>query len=94
MDKSKRKQLFYLATNKDTEKWPYEKCAGHLTKCVGFFLFDFNLRNILTIFNSLDTKQSPYRILFRRVNGTNLQVAVAETEKKAEIAWGWIECKI
>lgn len=40
----------------------------------------------------MDTKQSPYRILYRRVSGTSfLQVAAAETEKKAEVAWSWIE---
>ncbi|KAL7320859.1 GTPase activating protein (GAP) [Mucor circinelloides] len=53
------------------------------------------MRSVLgTLQNVLDTKQSPYRILFRRVNGTNLQVAVAETEKKAEVAWGWIESNL
>lgn len=41
----------------------------------------------------LDTKQSPYRILFRRAGSASfLQVAVAETEKKAEVAWSWLEC--
>lgn len=45
-------------------------------------------------FYRLDTKQSPYRILFRRANSASfLQVAVAEKEKKAEIAWSWIESK-
>lgn len=39
----------------------------------------------------MDTKQSPYRILYKRLNGTNLQLAVAETEKKADIAWEWID---
>ncbi|GAN11449.1 TBC-domain-containing protein [Mucor ambiguus] len=53
------------------------------------------MRSVLgTLQNVLDTKQSPYRILFRRVNGTSLQVAVAETEKKAAIAWGWIESNL
>ncbi|KAG1121474.1 hypothetical protein G6F42_012391 [Rhizopus arrhizus] len=53
------------------------------------------MRSVLgTLQNVLDTKQSPYRILFRRVNGTNLQVAVAETEKKVEVAWGWIESNL
>ncbi|CEP07863.1 hypothetical protein [Parasitella parasitica] len=53
------------------------------------------MRSVLgTLQNVLDTKQSPYRILFRRVNGTNLQIAVAETEKKAEIVWGWIETNL
>lgn len=42
----------------------------------------------------LDTKQPPYRILFRRAGGASfLQVAVAETEKKTEVAWSWLECK-
>jgi hypothetical protein len=28
------------------------------------------------------------------MNNTNLQLAVAETEKKADIAWEWINSKI
>ncbi|CEG80783.1 hypothetical protein RMATCC62417_15069 [Rhizopus microsporus] len=50
------------------------------------------MRSVLgTLQNVLDTKQSPYRILYKRLNGTNLQLAVAETEKKADIAWEWID---
>ncbi|KAI7901275.1 rab-GTPase-TBC domain-containing protein [Cokeromyces recurvatus] len=47
-----------------------------------------------TLQNVLDTKQSPYRILFRRVNNTFLQIAVAETEKDIELAWSWIEVNL
>ncbi|CEG71597.1 hypothetical protein RMATCC62417_07304 [Rhizopus microsporus] len=53
------------------------------------------MRSVLgTLQNVLDTKQSPYRILYKRLNGTNLQLAVAETEKKADIAWEWIDINI
>ncbi|KAI8881685.1 GRAM-domain-containing protein [Backusella circina FSU 941] len=53
------------------------------------------MRSVLgTLQNVLDTKQSPYRILFKRVTGTSLQVAVAETEKNAEKAWAWIEANL
>ncbi|KAI9470072.1 MAG: hypothetical protein EXX96DRAFT_390467 [Benjaminiella poitrasii] len=44
-----------------------------------------------TLQNVLDTKQSPYRILFRRTNGSYLQIAVAETGKNIELAWNWTE---
>ena len=40
---------------------------------------------------SLDTKQSPYRILYRRADGTCLQIAVGETEKQTDLSWRWIE---
>ncbi|KAI8142366.1 hypothetical protein BJV82DRAFT_141042 [Fennellomyces sp. T-0311] len=53
------------------------------------------MRNVLgTVQNVLDTKQSPYRILYRRANGTCLQVAVGETEKQTDLAWRWIEGNI
>ncbi|KAG2237622.1 hypothetical protein INT48_004525 [Thamnidium elegans] len=54
------------------------------------------MRSVLgTLQNVLDTKQSPYRILFRRASGSSfLQVAVAETEKKAEVVWAWIESNL
>ncbi|RCI03018.1 hypothetical protein CU098_009655, partial [Rhizopus stolonifer] len=53
------------------------------------------MRSVLgTLQNVLDTKQSPYRILFKRANNTNLQLAVAETEKRADIAWEWININI
>ncbi|KAI8969957.1 hypothetical protein BDF20DRAFT_95867 [Mycotypha africana] len=53
------------------------------------------MRSVLgTLQNVLDTKQSPYRILFRRLDGTFLQVAVAETEKKIDVAWLWIETNL
>ncbi|GAA5816203.1 hypothetical protein MFLAVUS_009729 [Mucor flavus] len=54
------------------------------------------MRSVLgTLQNVLDTKQSPYRILFRRASGSSfLQVAVAETEKKAQVVWAWIESNL
>ncbi|CAO3648391.1 unnamed protein product [Mucor hiemalis] len=54
------------------------------------------MRSVLgTLQNVLDTKQSPYRILFRRAGSASfLQVAVAETEKKAEVAWSWLESNL
>ncbi|KAI9319372.1 hypothetical protein BX666DRAFT_1925576 [Dichotomocladium elegans] len=43
----------------------------------------------------MDTKQSPYRILFQReVNTTCLQIAVGETEASINAAWVWIEHNI
>lgn len=53
------------------------------------------MRNVLgTVQNVLDTKQSPYRLLYRRANGSCLQVAVAETEKQADTAWRWIDANL
>ncbi|KAI8384446.1 uncharacterized protein BYT42DRAFT_261401 [Radiomyces spectabilis] len=50
------------------------------------------VRNVLgTLQNVLDTKQSPFRIIYRRPNGTCLQIAAAENEKQAEITWQWIQ---
>lgn len=47
--------------------------------------------DISFVLKRLDTKQSPYRLLYRRANGSCLQVAVAETEKQADTAWSWID---
>ncbi|KAI9244300.1 rab-GTPase-TBC domain-containing protein [Phascolomyces articulosus] len=53
------------------------------------------MRNVLgTVQNVLDTKQSPYRILYRSTNGTCLQIAVGETEKQTDLAWRWIEANL
>lgn len=41
---------------------------------------------------SFDTKQPPYRILYRRGASTIcIQIAVAETEKQIEAAWAWVQ---
>ncbi|KAI9311929.1 hypothetical protein BX666DRAFT_876693 [Dichotomocladium elegans] len=53
------------------------------------------IRNVLgTVQNVLDTKQSPYRLLYRRASGSCLQIAVAETEKQADTVWRWIEINL
>ncbi|CAO3684807.1 unnamed protein product [Umbelopsis ramanniana] len=45
-----------------------------------------------TIQNVFDTKQPPYRILYRRGASTIcIQIAVAETEKQIEAAWAWVQ---
>ncbi|CAG8453859.1 15013_t:CDS:2 [Acaulospora colombiana] len=45
-----------------------------------------------TIQNVLDTKQPPFRILFRSdINSISLQIAVSQTEKGIEDAWKWVE---
>ncbi|KAH8551788.1 hypothetical protein BGW37DRAFT_313290 [Umbelopsis sp. PMI_123] len=45
-----------------------------------------------TIQNVFDTKQPPYRILYRRGASTIcIQIAVAETEKQIEAAWNWVQ---
>ncbi|CAO3607615.1 unnamed protein product [Cunninghamella echinulata] len=49
------------------------------------------MRSVLgTLQNVLDTKQPPFRILYQRENGSCLQIASAETEKQADLAWRWI----
>ncbi|CAG8533184.1 11287_t:CDS:2 [Paraglomus occultum] len=49
------------------------------------------LRGVLgTIQNVFDTKQPPFRLLFRSdVNGLALQIAVSQTEKGIDDAWSW-----
>ncbi|KAF9976068.1 hypothetical protein BGZ73_009166 [Actinomortierella ambigua] len=45
-----------------------------------------------TIQNVFDTKQAPFRILFRReVHAQALMIAGAETQKNIEHAWTWIQ---
>ncbi|KAI7865927.1 rab-GTPase-TBC domain-containing protein [Spinellus fusiger] len=49
-------------------------------------------RSVLgTLQSVLDTKQSPFRILYRRSNATFLQIAAPETEKQADTAWHWTQ---
>lgn len=39
-----------------------------------------------------DTKQPPFRILFRaEANSITLQIAVSQTQKGIEDAWKWVE---
>ncbi|KAI1320182.1 hypothetical protein EDD11_001786 [Mortierella claussenii] len=45
-----------------------------------------------TIQNVFDTKQAPFRILFRRqVNAQALMIAEAETQKSIDYAWSWVQ---
>ncbi|KAG0326940.1 hypothetical protein BGZ99_008704 [Dissophora globulifera] len=45
-----------------------------------------------TIQNVFDTKQAPFRILFRRqVNAQSLMIAEAETQKSIDQAWSWVQ---
>ncbi|KAF9923415.1 hypothetical protein FBU30_006527 [Linnemannia zychae] len=45
-----------------------------------------------TIQNVFDTKQAPFRILFRRqLHAQALMIAVAETQKSIDQAWTWIQ---
>ncbi|KAF9436510.1 hypothetical protein BGZ76_003728 [Entomortierella beljakovae] len=45
-----------------------------------------------TIQNVFDTKQAPFRILFRRqVHAQALNIAEAETQKSIEHAWSWVQ---
>ncbi|KAI8605096.1 rab-GTPase-TBC domain-containing protein [Dissophora ornata] len=45
-----------------------------------------------TIQNVFDTKQAPFRILFRRqVNAQALMIAGAETQKSIDHAWSWVQ---
>ncbi|KAF9910025.1 TBC1 domain member 9, partial [Lobosporangium transversale] len=45
-----------------------------------------------TIQNVFDTKQAPFRILFRRqVNAQALMIAEAETQKSIDQAWTWVQ---
>ncbi|KAF8980526.1 hypothetical protein BGZ46_004067 [Entomortierella lignicola] len=47
-----------------------------------------------TIQNVFDTKQAPFRILFRRqVQAQALMIAEAETQKSIEHAWSWVQDK-
>ncbi|KAK3846095.1 MAG: hypothetical protein J3R72DRAFT_253373, partial [Linnemannia gamsii] len=42
--------------------------------------------------NSFDTKQAPFRILFRRqLNAQALMIAEAEAQKNIDHAWTWIQ---
>ncbi|KAG0056938.1 hypothetical protein BGZ83_002878 [Gryganskiella cystojenkinii] len=45
-----------------------------------------------TIQNVFDTKQAPFRILFRRqVNAQALMIGEAETQKSIDQAWSWVQ---
>ncbi|KAF9990589.1 hypothetical protein BGZ75_000786 [Mortierella antarctica] len=45
-----------------------------------------------TIQNVFDTKQAPFRILFRRqLNAQALMIAEAETQKSVDHAWAWVQ---
>ncbi|KAK3828733.1 MAG: rab-GTPase-TBC domain-containing protein [Benniella sp.] len=45
-----------------------------------------------TIQNVFDTKQAPFRILFRRqVNAQALMIAEAESQKSIDHAWSWVQ---
>ncbi|KAF9182514.1 hypothetical protein BGZ51_004702 [Haplosporangium sp. Z 767] len=45
-----------------------------------------------TIQNVFDTKQAPFRVLFRRqVNAQALMIAEAETQKNIDQAWSWVQ---
>lgn len=87
----KENDYFILQQTKTQKSGIMRSVLGTLQNVQGYFFFVLQVKYSLLIVYSLDTKQSPYRILFRRVNGSSLQVAVAETEKKADIAWNWID---
>ncbi|KAI8980839.1 rab-GTPase-TBC domain-containing protein [Pilobolus umbonatus] len=86
-------ELFTLPTQIDNNTfWTQLKENRHFVQQQARVQKNSLMRSVLgTLQNVLDTKQPPYRVLFKRVNGTYLQIAVAETEKRANIVWSWIE---
>ncbi|CAG8486039.1 12791_t:CDS:10 [Acaulospora morrowiae] len=88
--------IFTLPTpaNPTDPFWDVIKYNGHFTlqrtKAASSNTF---FRGVIgTIQNVLDTKQSPFRILFRSdINQSSLQIAVSQTEKGIEDAWKWVE---